>query len=81
MPAVIYFHGGGFFAGGLDETDELVRKIAKQADVVVVNVDYHLSPEAKFPVAVNDAYATLCWVAEKCIQVWHRPRQDSCCGG
>ena len=64
MPAVIYFHGGGFFAGGIDETDELVRSIAKQADVVVFNVDYHLSPEAKFPVAVNDAYATLCWLAE-----------------
>ncbi|MEO8450993.1 MAG: alpha/beta hydrolase fold domain-containing protein, partial [Gemmatimonadota bacterium] len=37
MGAVIYFHGGGFFAGGLDETDLLVRQIAKQADVVVFN--------------------------------------------
>ncbi|WP_174286263.1 alpha/beta hydrolase [Sphingomonas bacterium] len=64
LPVVIYYHGGGFFAGGLDETDELARKIAKRADVVVVNVDYHLSPEAKFPVAVNDAYAALRWVAE-----------------
>lgn len=63
MPLVIYFHGGGFFAGGLDETDELARTIAKRTDAVVVNVDYHLSPEAKFPVAVNDAYAALCWVA------------------
>ena len=63
MPAVIYYHGGGFFAGGLDETDLIVRQIAKQADVVVFNVDYHLSPEAKFPVAVNDAYAALNWVA------------------
>jgi acetyl esterase len=63
MPAVLYFHGGGFFAGGLDETDELARRIARQADAVVVNVDYHLSPEARFPVAVNDAYAALCWVA------------------
>ena len=64
MPAVIYFHGGGFFAGGLDETDPIVRQVAKQADAVVINADYHLSPEAKFPVAINDAYATLCWVAE-----------------
>jgi len=63
MPAVIYFHGGGFFMGGLDETDHVVRQIAKDADVVVVNVNYHHSPEFKFPVAVNDAYAALCWVA------------------
>ena len=63
MPAVIYFHGGGFFAGGIDETDELARTIAKRADTIVVNVDYHLAPGTRFPVAVNDAYATLCWVA------------------
>lgn len=64
LPVVLYFHGGGFFAGGLDETDELARKIARRVDAVVVNVDYHLSPEAKFPVAVGDAYAALLWVVE-----------------
>lgn len=58
MPAVIYFHGGGFFAGGIDETDELARRIAKQTNAVVFNVDYPLAPETKFPVAVNAAYAT-----------------------
>ncbi|HEX3916875.1 MAG TPA: alpha/beta hydrolase [Caulobacteraceae bacterium] len=62
MGAVIYFHGGGFFIGGLDESDESVRAIAAKADVIAVSVDYHLSPEARFPVAVNDAYAALCWV-------------------
>lgn len=65
LPVVIYFHGGGFFAGGVDETDELARTIALRAGAVVVNVDYHLSPEAKFPVAVDDAYAALCWVVEQ----------------
>ena len=64
MPAVIYFHGGGFFAGGLDETDPIVRQIAIQADVIVVNVNYHLAPEFKFPVPVNDAYAALLWLVE-----------------
>lgn len=62
MPVVVYYHGGGFFAGGLDETDLLVRQIALEADVVVVNVAYRLSPERKFPTAVNDAYAALEWV-------------------
>ncbi len=60
---VLYFHGGGFFAGGLDETDLIVRQIAHDADVIVVNVAYRLAPEAKFPTAVNDAYAALKWVA------------------
>jgi acetyl esterase len=63
MPAVIYFHGGGFFAGGIDETDELARTIAKRTDCIVVNVDYHLAPEARFPVAANDSYAALSCVA------------------
>jgi acetyl esterase len=75
MPAVIYYHGGGFFAGGLDETDLIVRQIAKQADVVVFNVDYHLSPEAKFPVAVNDAYATLEWVAANAGRFYVDPKR------
>ena len=47
-----------------DSTDDLCRKIARQTSAVVFNIDYHLSPEAKFPVAVNDAYASLCWVAQ-----------------
>jgi acetyl esterase len=75
MPVVIYFHGGGFFAGGIDETDELARKIAKRVDAVVVNVDYHLSPEAKFPVAVSDAYAALCWVAENATRLGIDPQR------
>lgn len=64
MPALIYFHGGGFFAGGIDETDELVRRLATGTGCIAVNVDYHLSPEAKFPVAVNDAWASLNWVTQ-----------------
>jgi len=69
MGAVIYFHGGGFFAGGLDETDLLVRQVALEADVVVFNVEYHLSPESRFPVAVNDAYAALQWVATEALRL------------
>lgn len=65
LGAVIYLHGGGFFAGGLDETDLIVRQIAKDADVVVINVEYRLSPEVKFPVAVNDAYAALEWTVQE----------------
>lgn len=38
MPPVIYFYGGGFFAGGIDEMDELARRIAKRADPAALNV-------------------------------------------
>ena len=64
MPVVLYFHGGGFFAGGVDETDLIARQIARDSDVVVVNVDYRLSPEVRFPTAVNDSYAALRWVVD-----------------
>ncbi len=80
MPAAIYFHGGGFFAGGLDETDDFARNIARLADAVVINVDYHLSPEAKFPVAVNDAYAALCWVAENARRLGIDPQRIAVAG-
>lgn len=63
LPAVIYLPGGGFFSGGIDQTDEILRRVARDADVVVFIVAYRLAPEWKFPTAVNDAYAALLWVA------------------
>ena len=63
MAVVLYFHGGGFFLGGIDESDHIARQIAAEADVVVVNVEYRLAPEAKFPAGVDDCYAALCWVS------------------
>jgi len=75
MAALIYFHGGGFFMGGLDETDHVARQIAKESDVVVVNVNYRHSPEFKFPVAVNDAYAALRWVAENAAELGIDPNR------
>ena len=64
LGVVLYFHGGGFCLGGLDETDLIVRQIAHDADVIVVNVDYRLAPEAKFPAGVEDSYAALTWVVD-----------------
>ena len=61
----IYYHGGGWVIGALDEFDALGRKLAVRTKCAVVLVDYRLAPEHRFPVAVDDAYAALEWVAAR----------------
>jgi acetyl esterase len=60
----LYFHGGGFWLGTLDQSDSSCRRLAAASDRVVVSVDYRLAPESKFPVQVEDCYAALCWAVE-----------------
>jgi acetyl esterase len=62
LPITIYFHGGGFVICSLDSHDNICRSLASRAQTLVVSVDYHLAPEAKFPAAVEDAFAAVDWV-------------------
>ena len=62
LPALVYFHGGGWVIGDLETHDVLCRQITAEAGVEVVNVDYRLAPEVKFPGAVDDAWAATKWV-------------------
>jgi acetyl esterase len=64
LPVVMYFHGGGWVLGGFDTHDRLVRELANKANVAVVFVNYTPSPEAKYPVAIEQAYAATKWVAQ-----------------
>jgi acetyl esterase len=64
LPAVMYFHGGGWVLGGRDTHDRLVREIAIGAEAAVVFVDYARSPEARYPVAIEQAYAATRYVSE-----------------
>jgi acetyl esterase/lipase len=64
LPAVMYFHGGGWVLGDASTHDRLVRQIANGAKAAVIFVDYTRSPEATFPVANEQAYAATQWVAQ-----------------
>lgn len=64
FPVLVYFHGGGWVVGGLDEYDDVCAKLAAGAERVVVSVDYRLAPEHPFPAAVEDCYAATQWVTE-----------------
>ena len=62
LPAVVYFHGGGWTCGDLDTHDSVCRGIAAHGRCAVVAVDYRMGPEHKFPAAVEDALTSLQWV-------------------
>lgn len=64
LPVVMYFHGGGWVLGDRDTHDRLVREIAVGAQAAVVFVDYARSPEARYPVAIEQAYAATRYVAD-----------------
>jgi acetyl esterase len=60
----MYFHGGGWILGDRDTHDRLVREIAVGAQAAVVFVDYSRAPEARYPVAIEQAYAATRYVAD-----------------
>jgi acetyl esterase len=63
-PCLVFFHGGGWVIGDLDSHDVVCRKLAHEAQLLVVSVDYRLAPEHKFPAAVDDAIAATRWIAD-----------------
>jgi len=61
-PALIYLHGGGWTLFSLDTHDRVMREYAAGAGVVVVGVDYSLSPEARYPVALTQVVGVIRWL-------------------
>jgi acetyl esterase len=65
LPVVVYVHGGGWILGDRNTHDRVVREIAVGAGAAVVFVDYDRSPEARYPVAIEQAYAATRYVVDQ----------------
>lgn len=64
LPAVLYIHGAGWVFGNAHTHDRLVREVATQSGAAIVFPEYDRSPEAKYPVALEQTYAVARWIAD-----------------
>ncbi len=62
LPVVLYIHGGGWVLGNTGTHDRLVRDLAVGTGAAIVFVEYDRSPEARYPVAIEQAYAVAEWI-------------------
>jgi acetyl esterase len=69
LPLATFFHGGGFLLGDLDTHDVACRRLARDADCIVVAVDYRRGPEHRFPAAADDAWAAFRWTLDNAVSL------------
>jgi acetyl esterase len=65
LPAIVYFHGGGWVLGTFDTYERQMRELAARTEAAIVFVNYTRSPEAHYPVSIEEAYSATKWVAER----------------
>ncbi len=63
-PVILYFHGGGYVMGCVDDHDPLCGKLADACEAVVISVEYRLAPEYPFPACIDDAVLAADWAHE-----------------
>ncbi len=68
VACLLFLHGGGWWmaggATGFEINDSLCRRLCWELDAVIVNLDYRLAPEHRFPAPLEDVYRVLCWLHE-----------------
>lgn len=64
LPVILYLHGAGWVFGGAHTHDKLIRELAVRTHSVIVFPEYSLSPEAKYPTAIEQNYAVMNWLVE-----------------
>jgi acetyl esterase len=80
-PAVMYLHGGGWVLGDLEHSDALCRHLAVGTGFVVINVDYRLAPEHRYPTAAKDSFAAFRWAIERAGLLGIDPGRIAVAGG
>ena len=80
LPLIVYFHGGGWVLGNIETHDSIARQLSSSTGFAVASVDYRLAPEHPFPAAVEDAYASLQWLAGRASQLNVDRRRIAVCG-
>lgn len=68
-PVLVYYHGGGWVIGSPEVYEYSTLALAQSTGAVVVSVDYRLSPENKFSIAHEDAFAAYKWVKNNASQI------------
>lgn len=63
-PVLLYFHGGGYVMGCVEDHDPLCGKLADECKAVVISVEYRLAPEYPFPACIDDAVCAAKWAYE-----------------
>lgn len=80
LPMVLFFHQGGFVIGGLETCHAFCALLAEEAQCVVVNVDYRMAPEHRFPAPVEDAFSVYQWAVANGAEVGGDPARIAVCG-
>jgi acetyl esterase len=73
IPAIVYFHGGGFVMGDLDTHDGVCRTLANESGCRVLSINYRRAPEHPFPAAIEDAFAAVKWVEDSATEIEIEP--------
>ena len=80
LPAIMYFHGGGWVLGNIETHDAMCRHLAKDSGSMVISVNYRLAPEHPFPAAFDDCYEATRYVSHHAAELGVDPTHIAVAG-